>query len=266
MLADWSWNKADINVHNAKFLGAAAKLAYNEKPEVEEMLASWKMDLVQFFDRNETQAYLAQSKDACILAFRGTQPDKIVDWLTDLGALQVPGPVGKVHGGFLTALNYIWPDVLRALQTKRGTRTLWITGHSLGGALAVLATAKLRTDPRNSQTVNGLYTYGQPRVGDTTFSKAFDQLMGAHTFRFVNYKDIVPRVPLTTMQFGDIGTFQYFNDQQWDPSTTWAQAMLHTVGTTVQELIKNNGVEDHMMERYLAKLDALANRDVMHGH
>lgn len=266
MLADWNWKKAELNIHNAHFLGTAAKLAYKDADEVQKTLASWKMDLVKFFDRSDTQAYLAQNDDTCILAFRGTQPDKVKDWLTDLNTTQVAGPVGKVHAGFWNALNNVWADVSSTLQAKRGTRNLWITGHSLGGALAVLATAKLLMDKQHPRPVTGLYTYGQPRVGNETFCKSFDQAMGAKTFRFVNYKDIVPRVPLTRMKFGDLGTFQYFNDKKWEPSMTWAEAVLHTAGNTIQELIANNGVEDHMMDKYLVKLQALANRDVMHGH
>ncbi len=265
MFGDWNWNKAELNVHNAEFLGAAAKLAYSDAAQVQTKLAAQGLELVQFFDRDDTQAFLARNNDACILAFRGTQPDEVEDWLTDLDFRQVPGPVGNVHAGFWNALNDVWNDIAAALQVARGNRSLWITGHSLGGALAVLATARLRT-MQNLQTVNGLYTYGQPRVGDAQFCTSFDQWMGANTFRFVNYKDIVPRVPFTNLNYGDLGTFQYFNQQQWDGGTTWAQAVLQTIGNSVQELIKNNGVEDHMMDRYLPKLHALANRDVFHGH
>ena len=263
MLADWNWQKTDLNVHNALFLGEAARLAYQEEADVETTLDSWKMRKVKFFDCNETQAYLTQNNEACILAFRGTQPDKVADWLKDLDATQIPGPSGKVHRGFWLALNDVWDDISKTLKANRGPRTLWVTGHSLGGALAVLAATRLRM---SGQTVNGLYTYGQPRVGDDKFCQNFDKGMGAVTFRFVNYKDIVPRVPLPTMQYGDLGKFQYFNEQQWLPTTTWADVLLHSLGTTVKEMLELVGVEDHRMENYIPKLQALANRDVMHGH
>ncbi len=96
-------------------------------------------------------------------------------------------------------LHYIWLDVWKTLQKERGMRSLWITGHSLGGALAVLATAKLRFE--KAQPVSGLYTYGQPRVGDFEFCSRFDQGFGDYTFRFVNFQDIVPRVPLRNMNY-----------------------------------------------------------------
>jgi triacylglycerol lipase len=262
MNPDWNWKKAELNNQNAEFLGQAAKLAYSNSPTVKKTLRSWNMELVKFFDSHETQAYLARNDETCILAFRGTEPTKVKDWLADLDAHQVNGPAGKVHEGFLVALNYIWLDVWNTLKAERGTRSLWVTGHSLGGALAVLAVAKLRME--KAQPVSGLYTYGQPRVGDAEFCSRFDQALGTNTFRFVNFKDIVPRVPLRNMNYDDIGAFQYFNEQKYDPSTTWGEILLHNVGNTIQQIVELNDIEDHMMDNYLAKLKALANPAVLH--
>ena len=63
-------------------------------------------------------------------------------------------------------------------------RKIWITGHSLGAALATLAADRYRN-------VKGLYTYGSPRVGDKDFKKNFRM----NTYRFVNNNDIVTKVP-----------------------------------------------------------------------
>ncbi len=263
MDADWSWKKAELNRQNADFLGQAAHLAYSDPHTISDTLNTWNMELVKFFDCQNTQAYLARNDQTCILAFRGTQPNQIRDWLYDLDSHQVNGPVGKVHEGFLCALHYIWLDLWNTLQKERGMRSLWITGHSLGGALAVLATAKLRFE--KAQPVSGLYTYGQPRVGDFEFSSRFDQGFGANTFRFVNFQDIVPRVPLRNMNYYDLGTFQYFNEQKWDPATTWGEILLHNIGNTIQEIVTANDIADHMMDKYLAKLQKLANPDILHS-
>lgn len=163
MTADWKWNKPQVNRQNADVLGRAAHLAYKDRETIGIKLQEWDMKLVQFFDRQNTQAYLAKNDQTCILAFRGTQPNMIRDWLYDLDSRFVSAPkgmVGRVHVGFQNALNAIWPDVWSALKKERGARSLWITGHSLGGALAILATARLHFS--KSQPINGLYTYGQP--------------------------------------------------------------------------------------------------------
>jgi triacylglycerol lipase len=256
MTADWNWKKPQINRQNADFLGRAAHLAYKDPRTIESTLQEWDMQLVKFFDCQETQAYLAKNDQACVLAFRGTQPTMIKDWLYDLDAHQVNGPVGKVHEGFLCALHYIWLDVWKTLQKERGMRSLWITGHSLGGALAVLATAKLRFE--KAQPVSGLYTYGQPRVGDFEFCSRFDQGFGDYTFRFVNFQDIVPRVPLRTMNYYDLGKFFYFSEKKYDPSTTWGEILLHNIGNTIHEILSMNDIKDHMMDNYLLKLKTLA--------
>jgi triacylglycerol lipase len=256
MTVDLTWKKPGINRQNAEFFGRAAHLAYNDPQVIEASLPELGLQLVKFFDCQNTQAYLAKNDQACVLAFRGTQPTILVDWLSDLDAHQVNGPVGKVHEGFLCALHYIWLDVWKTLQSERGMRSLWITGHSLGGALAVLAAAKLRFE--KAQPINGVYTYGQPRVGDFEFCSRYDNGFGDYTFRFVNFKDIVPRVPFRTMNFYDLGQFFYFNENNYDPETTWGEILLRNVGRTIQQMVKKNGVTDHYMDNYLLKLKSLA--------
>ncbi len=256
MTMDLTWKKAEINRQNAEFFGKAAHLAYSDPHLIEAALPEMGMQLVKFFDCQNTQAYRAKNDQAMILSFRGTQPNVLKDWLYDLDAHQVNGPVGKVHEGFLCALHYIWLDVWQTLQRERGTRALWITGHSLGGALAVLATAKLRFE--KAQPISGLYTYGQPRVGDFEFCSRFDQSFGPYTQRIVNFKDIVPRVPLRNMGFDDLGTFFYFNENNYDPATTWGEILLHKIGDTIKQIVDDNDITDHYMDNYLIKLKSLA--------
>jgi triacylglycerol lipase len=259
MTADWSWNKPLVNRQNADALGKAAHLAYKDSNTIEDGLQEWDMKLAGFFDRQNTQAYLAKNDQTCVLAFRGTQPNMIRDWLYDLDcrfASPPKGMVGNIHIGFLNALDAIWPEVWTALQKERGKRSLWITGHSLGGALAVLATARLHFT--QAQAVNGLYTYGQPRVGDKEFCACFDQGFANSAFRFVNFHDIVPRVPLRNMGYEHQGKFFYFNVNKYDPDTTWTDVLLRKVGNSIREIVDTNDISDHYMDNYLLKLKTLA--------
>jgi len=121
MKADWTWNKPLINRQNADVLGRAAHLAYKDPGTIGNELQEWEMQLVRFFDRQNTQAYLAKNDQTCILAFRGTQPNMIRDWLYDLDSRFVSAPkgmVGRVHVGFQNALNAIWPEVWTTLRKK----------------------------------------------------------------------------------------------------------------------------------------------------
>jgi hypothetical protein len=76
-------------------------------------------------------------------------------------------------------------------------RKLWVAGHSLGGALANLFCAQMANDyPGSEEAIGGVYTFGQPRVGDLQFAQFVNEKMGQRFFRFVNGNDLIPRLPL----------------------------------------------------------------------
>ncbi|WP_438015459.1 hypothetical protein WMF18_31930 [Sorangium sp. So ce315] len=79
---------------------------------------------------------------------------------------------------------------------------LYITGHSLGGGLAVLAAALIQDDEAFKalkSKLRGIYTFGQPMVGDSTFDRAHKDIFDKMLFRHVYRRDIVPRLPPLTM-------------------------------------------------------------------
>lgn len=79
-----------------------------------------------------------------IIAFRGTEPTSLQDWMPDVNIRRKAGPYGKVHRGFLKSFQVVWPEI-RAVITEWQTQaqSLWLTGHSLGAALATLGMASL---------------------------------------------------------------------------------------------------------------------------
>ena len=89
------------------------------------------------------------------------------------------------------------------------------TGHSLGGALAVVAAAR-------SKYVGEVYTYGQPRVGNRKYSKQ----VKSKVYRFVNNNDVVPRVP-PPLVFGHQGIkFHIVGDKVISPKSKWNEFWL----------------------------------------
>ena len=149
-------------------------------------------DLLLTFDKAETQGFMAKrraakgKRDMMVLAFRGTEK-KLMDWKTDLRIelKAVSDKHGRIHGGFLAAYTAVSSKIQAKVAEHAGV-PLFITGHSLGGALAVVATRFLHTD-----NLAACYTFGSPRVGDRALSSVFRTPI----YRVVNAADGVPRIP-----------------------------------------------------------------------
>jgi len=181
---DFSW----VNAHAA---GLASLVAYEPQgPATEQRFRAMGFDRVTFLDRGTTQAVIASSTRLVLLAFRGTEPTRWEDLRTDGALCQTPALGGLVHRGFLAALDLVWPAALAAVQAQGG-RPVVVTGHSLGGALAVLAAARLEAA---GIPVTSVYTFGQPKVGDPAFAAAFPARDRLH--RVVNRGDPVTLVPI----------------------------------------------------------------------
>lgn len=237
---------------NAVALSHAAQLAYNSAAEGAALAQQWGFARFRFLDRRETQALVMANDAAVVVAFRGTEPAKLRDWMSDLDTLLCDGPFGHVHNGFQQALVRVW-DELNPCVTEFQDRgqSLWITGHSLGAALATLAAARWR---EADKPVHGLYTFGSPRVGDREFERAFGQDFGARNFRFVNNCDLVTRVPLRAMGFSHAGTLLYFDSKgrlQSDPGF-W-DAFLNRVRGRIDDLGKMGpaDLKQHSIDHYV---------------
>ncbi|MFN5855579.1 MAG: lipase family protein [Pseudanabaenaceae cyanobacterium] len=201
---------------NAKLAALCAGLAYKSEDEIKETTStggdSWGFPQFHFFDRDETQGFMIGNDQIIVLAFRGTEQTKIRDWLTDLKFRQEPGPAGiNVHRGFYKGLKSVWADVLDNLtEFRQNNQAVLLTGHSLGAALATLATAQLKVD--KNITTSGLYTFGSPRVGGQDFEKYFSQHFQGRAFRFVNNNDAVTRFPPRVAFYKHVGEFLYFDN------------------------------------------------------
>ena len=262
-------DKTSFDLRNAFFLANASKLAYSPAPRVKrDVVSILGLDKVRFIAKEDTQLFIAQSSESIVVAFRGTQPNKIKDWLTDADCRFLKSPLGEVHQGFYEALQRVWSNIDLTIKTYQdNSQKLWFTGHSLGGALAMLSAAMFLDEP---EKVGGLYTFGQPRVGDVSFAKRFDKVLKERVFRFVNNNDIVPRVPPRAMKYADAGQFRYFNifGQMFSDIKTW-QLFLDSIEgfaekgisrfselkqlSTIYPLI--DGLEDHDMDNYIANIE-----------
>lgn len=204
--------------------------------------------IVEFFDIDGAQAYLLKGDDAHVLSFRGTEVTQKSDVLADLKAgKNVEASGGKVHVGFKGEINKVWPAITVSLAN---IDNVYITGHSLGAAMATIAASRIQTK------VIALVTFGSPRAGDREF---VDRLAVTH-YRVQNNCDDVTKVPFKLMGFAHHGTHKYMNfNGEFRDLTPWQQVK-DMVRSRLKARAKGQkfiGVFDHMMANYIAKLEKL---------
>ncbi len=250
----------DYDGRNALALGQASKLAYAQADKVLETLDQWGFAEVRWLDQGGTQGFLASNDRMLLIAFRGTQPEQLQDILADIDLALTPGPVGQVHTGFRRALDQVWPDLQNQFDGLYQGQPVWLTGHSLGAALATLATARLVFHPGDQVRVQGLYTYGSPRVGDDVFAREFNRTCWGFTFRFRNHNDVVTRVPLPGifhLRYRHVGRLCYFDaggDLRF--KMTSLEQLLDLLRGRLEDLGKpgTDGMKDHAIDAYLERL------------
>ena len=163
------------------------------------------------------------TQNVAILVFRGTEPQRgDGDIWTDLNGFKEPVFLNDrsyhIHRGFLGALQSVEPMLVDKFETDGRSDSgeparLWITGHSLGGALAALTAAGVRflqtRGDAAAQNVElaGAYTFGAPRVGDLKFAQALSTAAEADGFALLRFRHADDPVSKVAPQ--EFGTFDF---------------------------------------------------------
>ncbi|CAM9543452.1 unnamed protein product [Ectocarpus fasciculatus] len=227
---------------------------------------------------HDTEAFVTANDDMIVVVFRGTQ--ELTDWTTNLNmGLRSARNEWKtdlegcdLHRGFDDGVDTVWLpsskngmyQTIKNLYNEDGkNRKLYIAGHSLGGALATIAAARLSfVDDMN---IAGIYTIGSPRVFDGMAARTFDAKMNHGTplkdkyFRCRNNNDIVPRIP--PYPYSHVGTEVNFNRfGAISTSNIWDRLLGRMSALFRGELI--DGVNDHGTSEYarLFKQAVIASR------
>jgi hypothetical protein len=183
-------------------------------------------------------AFLIQSADGriAILCYRGTEPTNFIGWLTDWDVeperigYQFGDPCASVHGGFYRNVRATRYEVMHSLRRAIEGRSvhaalngesdretpplerLYITGHSLGGAMAALMAVMIQHERKYEEVADRLtdgavYTFGQPMIGDPGFVRACEKhpFLRNKVLRYVYDSDVVPHLPPRTS-----GPYQHF--------------------------------------------------------
>jgi predicted lipase len=131
-----------------------------------------------FFSNGTSQGFIAQSDDAVVIVFRGTELGKLflnfqefwADFCADINVELIPWRQGGwVHKGFSQAFDLVWKQIepiLSRILKANPNRTVWFTGHSLGAALATLAASRF-----SSNSI--LYSFGDRLATASRYSSKF---------------------------------------------------------------------------------------------
>jgi triacylglycerol lipase len=186
------------------YMARCSQLAYThfedgQEPQLRSDLKELDLQFVRGFAQNKTCAFLACNDRFAVLAFRGTEQNK-QNILSDIDIRFHRDKSGaKTATGFSQAYALVAKEIADAIDTLDPGLPLYITGHSLGGALAAIASTRIRPSDR----IAACYTYGCPRVGNAEF---VDELWKVPVYRQVHSSDIVPRAPFGFgyLQAGDL--------------------------------------------------------------
>ena len=210
---------------NAAYCDAAAISAWDCKPCLQAD-PNFRATKVIQGKTGGTQVFIGsvpQPTGDIVVSFRGSS--NFANWMKNLDfpkttAYPKCAPGCKVHEGFWSAWEEIAAEVLaevERLAKLQPSARIFVTGHSLGAALAALCAADLGAAEHSlGYPIEGVYSYGQPRTGNTDFANFYQR--GEHvSWRITHWRDIVPNLPLKAMGFHHTSTEVFYNED----STVW---------------------------------------------
>lgn len=241
-------------VEQAYHLARVARAAYRDDPRADTVFAGSFGSVITFRSTRVFGLAAAASEDI-VVAFRGTHEDR--EWIEALAYGQAPWASGRAHKGCARLVENVWITLLAALYDQGAdARRIWLTGHSIGGTLALIAAARLEHEGFDLFNVT---TFGAPTVLDRTAAESFR----CRVYRVVNNEDIVADMPWPTLTdtyvhagerilltaSGRLAATHHSRDlaQRFDRA--------HAIG---EGILAAGPFHDHAIEQYIAKLGRLA--------
>jgi triacylglycerol lipase len=241
---------------------------------------SWISDPV-----TDTQAFIAFNDEYAVLVFRGTEATSIKDIRTDTKARLITSTSnGLVHEGFQKAFDSIEETINERLKSDQlKDKPLYITGHSLGGALATIATREFKIPIE----IAASYTFGSPRVGNEDWINRIK----SPVYRLVNAADSVTMLPPGSIpmsglsfiaglvpSFGDqlkawlskyngyihAGNMRYLTNcipnEHKEVRLLYSVSFLYRIKAVIQHSLFRQLVKDHSISVYRKKLTIIATK------
>jgi hypothetical protein len=282
--------KTDFDLGNARAMMWMSQLAYetHQLDKIEKVRKLWEFDRITHFvdeaiglQSFETRGIIAEGHDVVILAFAGTDPAVWQNLSSDF--FQFLPSKNDTWSGFQTAADGARARVQDAMDKSRALKCpLFVTGHSLGAAIAALA-AEQAFDAGVEPAA--IYVFGMPRTGGNTFFTRYTGKLGSKTYRLVHGLDVVARIPNSGIGFRHVGrTLACAHDQKFNRDAQLSgtdsndpefdKGIAQTLSIGLQSLLTGNflspvgpgplgplfqflpmPIRDHLQDRYLNALD-----------
>lgn len=198
------YSLGDISTH-LELLGEGYRIN-DEKEEALSRLKEKGFDISHPSDKEPKLVSLKQGDDVYLL-YLGAQQEDLNSCYKFFGTF-LPYANGRVHRGFANRFHDAWDDIYidiskyaLSIGKKITDLNYKISGHSMGGALAVLAALRLNVVSFNSKVTDHIQviTFGSPRVFDFDTAKQYEQLLGHSTLRVVHEGEgMVPSFPCSS--------------------------------------------------------------------
>lgn len=222
------------------------------------------LDFGEYFvvERRYAVVVGVRTGDVIVVAIRGTK--YLYDWLTNLNARRYrqDGPYGRIHfhRGFYRAMSACFEPVSlelrKFIQNSSKPVPIYVTGHSLGGAMAAIMHAVWGMSVSGEYLSDGLvenrvrsyscYTFGMPRYGDVRSVETFRT-----PYHLYDELDIVPTVPPRWLGYENPTTEYLLNG---NPLENVHRRETLKFSRWITRLISGKGVENHKIENYHDKI------------
>jgi len=222
-------------------------IAYLPESEVKKAAELLDFHTLVYYNRDGSQAYSFINDTDHVVACRGTEPNEWNDLKADLdAATALAETIGRVHRGFKREVDDIWPTIEKNLQDN--SKTLWFTGHSLGGAMATICAGRCMLSHIKSNPAQ-IFTFGSPRVGN----KRYINYVKVNHVRWVNNNDIVTKMPPAWFGYRHTGDEHYLDTEGKLRKLNLLQRRKDAWDGFISG-IKNRTIDhfrDHLIDRYV---------------
>jgi len=169
--------KEDFDLGNTYAMAWMCQLSYEtaDPEKIKSIAKDWNLELVDgsiiseesatALPRSSTHLIVCRRAGATIIAFAGTDPISLANWITDFDLGRTSSGAAQ---GFAVAAQSVFPKIQNILDSVWPKAPVYVTGHSLGAALAAVTARSIEGNP--SGPLRSVYAFGMPRTGDETFS------------------------------------------------------------------------------------------------